>query len=195
MKADLKPPVIRKFKAFDKSYTLKSLDDSYKLTKNHIEIITSACNEELIYRFLFRSGLQGRKYTARDANEFIKWARKGWRDGTHFVFLILDADADPIGCIDISSNETEHAPIGYWITSRVKGIMGNVINCLTGIAREAGYRNLYAVVEPVNVRSSNLLKRTGFSLLGIRSMEMRFMGRPTGEHKLFEFYELVLDKR
>jgi L-amino acid N-acyltransferase YncA len=70
--------------------------------------------------------------------------------------------------------------------------MPYVVNELLDIATKAGYKKLYAVVEPVNVKSSSLLKRTGFNLLGIRSMEMRFMGKPTGEHKLFEIYEHLL---
>jgi RimJ/RimL family protein N-acetyltransferase len=193
IKPYFQPPVIREFEALDKSYTLRSLDDSYKPSKNDIGTIVSACNEELIYRFLFRSGLHGRKYSHKDAAEFVKWSQKGWRDGNHFVFLVLKADSSPVGCIDISSDDIEHAPIGYWKTVRVKGIMPYVVNELLDIATKAGYKKLYAVVEPGNVRSSNLLKRTGFNLLGIRSMEMRFMGKPTGECKLFKIYEHVLD--
>jgi RimJ/RimL family protein N-acetyltransferase len=191
-KADLKVPVIIEFQALDNKYTLRSLDNSHTITKEDIKDIVLACNEELIYRFLFRSGLHGKEYSEKEAVEFVQWAKKGWRDNSHFVFIILDAGGKIIGCIEISSDDIEHPLIGYWKTARVKGIMAGVVSCLIGIAREAGYRNLYAMVEPVNIRSSSLLKRTGFNLLGIRNLEMRFMGEPTGEYKLFEFYELVL---
>jgi RimJ/RimL family protein N-acetyltransferase len=191
-KPDLTTPVIREFEAREQKYTLRSLDESRLITQSDIDDIVTACNEELTYRFLFRTGLGGREYSEKDAAEFIKWANKGWRDGVHFVFLIQDSADRIIGCIDISSDDVEHAPIGYWKSSRVKGIMNSVIKCLIEIARDAGYLNLYAMVEPLNTRSSNLLKRTGFNMLGIRSLEMRFMGEPTGEQKLFEIYELVL---
>jgi RimJ/RimL family protein N-acetyltransferase len=195
-KQDIKPnltaPVIRELEVLDRIYTLRSLDDSYQITEKHIEEIVSACNEELIYRFLFRSGLQGKKYSENDAVEFVQWAKRGWRDGVHFVFLILDAADKIIGCIDISSDDIEQAPIGYWKTAGVKRIMPVVVKCLLDIAAAAGYKNLYAMVEPVNTRSSNLLKKSGFNLLGIRSLEMKFMGAPTGEYKLFEVYELIL---
>jgi RimJ/RimL family protein N-acetyltransferase len=191
-KPDLTAPVIREFEAFEQKYTLRSLDESRLVTQNDIDDIVRACNEDLIYRFLFRSGLGGREYSEKDAIEFVKWANKGWRDGIHFVFLIQDSADRIIGCIEISSDDIQQALIGYWKTSRVKGIMNSVIKCLIEIARDAGYLNLYAMVEPLNTRSSNLLKRTGFNMLGIRSLEMRFMGEPTGEQKLLEFYELVL---
>ena len=191
-KPDLKVPVIIEFEALDRKYTLRSLDESRKITRGDIHDIVNSCNEELIYRFLFRNGLRGKPYSQKDAIEFIKWANKGWRDGIHFVFLIQDSENNIIGCIDISTDDIEHAAIGYWKTSRVKGIMTDVLKCLIKLAREAGYLNLYAMVEPVNFRSSNLLKRVGFNLLDIRSLEMRFMGEPTGEQKLFEVYELVL---
>jgi RimJ/RimL family protein N-acetyltransferase len=191
-KPDLTAPVIREFESFEQKYTLRSLDESRLVTQNDIDDIVRACNEDLIYRFLFRSGLGGREYSEKDAIEFVKWANKGWRDGIHFVFLIQDSADRIIGCIEISSDDIQQALIGYWKTSRVKGIMNSVIKCLIEIARDAGYLNLYAMVEPLNTRSSNLLKRTGFNMLGIRSLEMRFMGEPTGEQKLLEFYELVL---
>ena len=191
-KPDLTAPVIRELEAFEQKYTLRSLDESRLVTQNDIDDIVRACNEDLIYRFLFRSGLGGREYSEKDAIEFVKWANKGWRDGIHFVFLIQDSADRIIGCIEISSDDIQQALIGYWKTSRVKGIMNSVIKCLIEIARDAGYLNLYAMVEPLNTRSSNLLKRTGFNMLGIRSLEMRFMGEPTGEQKLLEFYELVL---
>jgi RimJ/RimL family protein N-acetyltransferase len=191
-KPDLTAPVVREFEAFERKYTLRSLDESLLITQTDIDDIVRACNEELIYRFLFRSGLGGREYSEKDAIEFVKWANKGWRDGIHFIFLIQDSADKIIGCIEISSDDIQQALIGYWKTSRVKGIMNSVIKCLIEIARDAGYLNLYAMVEPLNIRSSNLLKRTGFNMLGIRSLEMRFMGEPTGEQKLLEFYELIL---
>jgi RimJ/RimL family protein N-acetyltransferase len=191
-KPDLTAPVIREFEAFEGKYTLRSLDESRPITQNDIDDIVRACNEGLTYRFLFRSWLGGREYSEKDAIEFVKWANKGWHEGIHFVFLIQDSTGRIIGCIEISSDDIQQAPIGYWKTSRVKGIMNSVIKCLIEIARDAGYLNLYAMVEPLNTRSSNLLKRTGFNMLGIRSMEIRFMGEPTGKQKFFEIYELVL---
>jgi RimJ/RimL family protein N-acetyltransferase len=191
-KPDLTAPVIREFEVREQKYTLRSLDESRVITQSDIDDIVAACNEELTYRFLFRSGLGGREYSEKDAAEFVKWANKGWRDGVHFIFLIQDSADRIVGCIDISSDDIQQAPIGYWKSSQVKGIMNSVIKCLIEIARDAGYLNLYAMVEPLNIRSSNLLKRTGFNMLGIRSLEMRFMGELTGEQKLFEVYELVI---
>lgn len=191
----LNPPITTQFTAYSNdtiTFTLRSLDNSFSITRSQIESIVAACNEELIYRFLFQHSLQGRPYNNEDAREFITWAQKGWEDKSHFVFIILDSDNNVIGCIDISSNDIEHSPIGYWVTNRVKGIMTNAVKSLIKIARNAGYKYLYAMVEPANIKSSSLLKRTGFTLLGIRSMEMRFMGESTGKHQLFEIYELIL---
>jgi RimJ/RimL family protein N-acetyltransferase len=72
------------------------------------------------------------------------------------------------------------------------GVMTNAVKCLITIARNAGYRKLYALVEPVNIKSIGVVQRSGFTYTGTKMEDLLFMDKPVGTKKLFNRYEKVL---
>ena len=50
--------------------------------------VTRICNEPLVYDVLFRRDLGGAPYPPEKSRSFLEWAHRGWREGTHFVFLV-----------------------------------------------------------------------------------------------------------
>ena len=173
-------------------YFLQSLDDSLKMTGSDLSTIVKRCNEPLIYKFLFKDSLDGRQFAIEDARVFIAWANRGWREHRYFVFLIKDPGGKIVGCVEISSDILTESAIGYWITSTVAGVMTNVLTCLIDIARDAGYRKLFALVEPDNTRSLRLLERVQFIHTSSPIERVTFLGRPTKKRKTFHCYEREL---
>lgn len=126
--------------------------------------VAAVCNQGDIYAVLFAQRCKGEPYALADAERFLTWARRGWRDGTHFVFLIVrDADGELAGAIDIkSADRTAPAEIGYWLAVEHSGVMTSAVEELCRLACAAGYRELFGLVRAGNDRSAAVLERTGF---------------------------------
>ena len=178
--------------ASNEVYFLQSLDDSLKLTRNDLLTIVKKCNEPLVYKYIFKDAMNGVAYTIDDARIFVEWANRGWREHRHFVFVIKNSGGRIVGCIGISTDILTASDIGYWMTSSVSGVMTNVLDCLVGIARDAGYRKLFALVEPDNIRSSKLLERVQFIHTSSPIERLAFLGKPIGKRKTFHCYEREL---
>lgn len=146
--------------------TLVSADQSSTLSKSDMKTITEICNQPLVYDFLFRENFKGRKYENKDAERFIKWAQEGWKNKTHFVFLVRNEKSEIVACCDIKSPNLESAEIGYWASSRTSGVMTNAINLLCEIAHNAGYKSIFGLVDPTNTKSSGVLDRNNFQNTG-----------------------------
>lgn len=128
--------------------------------------IAAVCNEPLIYSTLFAHILSGRRYSEDDAARFLGWGSEGWEDATHFVYLLLDERTEVAGAIDIKSPTLASAEIGYWLSEEHSGIMTNAVEAIAGLARDAGFSGLHALVRPDNGRSERVLLRAGFSGVG-----------------------------
>ena len=127
-----------------------------------IKKIEKICSQKGVYDILFNKKLNGRSYTEEDAIGFIKWLKEGWKDQTHFVFLIRKKDSEIIGAIDIKSLNLDRAEIGYWADENYRGFMTNTVKELSLLAKEAGYIRLFAGVLARNNRSVAVLERAGF---------------------------------
>ncbi len=173
-------------------YCLRSLDERFPVSNEDLNRITAICNEEQIYSFLFRDRLGGREYTVEDARSFIVWAKGCWEKQQAFFFLVRDPQGDIAACIDISSDDLCGSPIGYWAASKARGIMTNCVLKLSELAARAGYKILFALVEPENSKSADVLVRAGFTHTGTQLEKLRFMNASVGTQKLFERYEKEL---
>ena len=127
-----------------------------------LENIAQICNEQAIYDFLFRERLGGRSYTKENASEFLSWATAGWREQSHFVFLLLAPSALVVGALDIKSPDRATAEIGYWCSHFHRGLMSNAVAVLVRIAGDAGFHALWARVRNDNEASRKVLQRNGF---------------------------------
>ena len=61
--------------------------DALDATPERLLEVTRGCNEPRVYEWLFRERLRGEPYAPEQAAIFFEWARAGWREGAHFVFL------------------------------------------------------------------------------------------------------------
>jgi RimJ/RimL family protein N-acetyltransferase len=112
---------------------------------------------------LFAKRLAGAAYTLNDAQGFITWAKQGWQEQTHFVFLLMQRTGSVVGAADIKSNQLQAAEIGYWLSAECPGVMTHAVIELSQIARQAGYQSLYARVKERNAQSIGVLARAGFA--------------------------------
>ena len=129
---------------------------------NTISRVTAVCQEEQVYKYLFREKWGGHTYAAEDANRFLKWAIDGWRNQTHFVFLILSGEGEVAGTIDIKTSLKESAEVGYWCSMHHRGLMTNAVKSLATLAANQGYQSLHAKVRLDNPASIAVLERAGF---------------------------------
>jgi RimJ/RimL family protein N-acetyltransferase len=141
---------------------LQALDENVTWTPQDETAIAIICNEPLIYHRLFHKRLGGQPYSLAKAQGFLRWAKQGWRDRSWFVFLLRDSNDQVVGAIDIKSTHTEGAEIGYWASATSPGVMTNAVFELCDVAREAGYRQLFALIAPDNVQSLGVVSRAGF---------------------------------
>jgi RimJ/RimL family protein N-acetyltransferase len=188
------PPVIENFKGYksEKQYRIISVDGSFETSENDLKTITEICNEELVYRFLFQDRLKGSAYVINDARKFVIWALDSWEKDESYFFFVRDEDNDIVACLHINSNNLDRTAIGYWVTRNAPGIMTNAVKYLCEIAKKAGYKKLYALVEPVNIKSIGVLQRNGFTYTGTRMEDLLFMDKPVGKQQLFNTYEKLL---
>lgn len=146
---------------------LMSLDDSHEIAKDDIKRITSICSEDLVYKTLFKDIEKfSNGYVEEHAKGFVEFAKDGWRTNSSFVFLIRDAQNTILAAIDIKTNNREAGEVGYWATSEKPGVMTAGLKKLIEIARNAGYKKLFALVKITNSKSSALIIRAGFKFVG-----------------------------
>jgi RimJ/RimL family protein N-acetyltransferase len=141
---------------------LAALDENAPWTPEDETALVTICNQPLIYDRLFRKRLGDQPYSLAQAHNFRQWAQQGWRDRSWFVFVLRDANDQIVGAIDIKSDNTEAAEIGYWASAASPGVMTNAVLQLCDVARQAGYRRLFALIAPDNVRSLGVVGRAGF---------------------------------
>lgn len=144
-------------------YTLLRAD-ARQASPQHAVDIAAVCNEPLVYDRLFRERIQGRPYTVQDGEAFLTWATAGWLEGTHFVFLLLDADGHVAGALDVKSPQLDAGEVGYWLGGEHRGIMTVALKAMIEVAREAGFQRLWARLDTDNLRSFALLERAGFTV-------------------------------
>lgn len=138
--------------------------DAASTSNGDIPAIVSICNEPAIYDLLFAGRCKGKPYARTDAERFLAWAARGWHDGTHFLYLIRTGAGEVVGALDIKSANLESAEIGYWLSAEHSGVMTNAVTALLGLARKAGYAELFALVRPTNTRSANVVRRVGLTV-------------------------------
>lgn len=134
---------------------------NFDLSEEQIKDIVRICNSKLVYHFLFEERLKNKPYTIEDAKKFNEMAKKGWKDNTSFIYLLLDDDF-VVGAIDIKSNSKESSEIGYWADPEREGYITNTLLELITLAREDGFKKLYSKVELINDKSQRVLERVGF---------------------------------
>ncbi len=174
-------------------YRMVSVDPAFTPQEGDVESIVAVTNEPLVHRFLFRDRIGKRRYLADDAREFLQWARDGWFSGEHLIFLLRDPSGVIGACIDIGRLDgSREALIGYWASTRHRGVMTNAVACLAGLAKAAGYRKLVALVEPENRRSRAVVERAGFACLGSVEHPITIFDRPVGTTKRFLSFEHAL---
>jgi RimJ/RimL family protein N-acetyltransferase len=131
-------------------------------TADRVAEITRICNEPLVYDVLFRRSLGGLPYPPEKARGFLEWAHRGWREGTHFVFLVRSGRGAVLAALTIKAARLAADEIGYWATAATPGFMTPAVAALCALARAAGYRSLSARTRPDNERSMAVLRRNGF---------------------------------
>jgi RimJ/RimL family protein N-acetyltransferase len=136
--------------------------DRVEATPERLAEVTAICNQPEVYRWIFSEMLAGQPYPASKAVEFANWSRTGWREGTHFVFLVLNGAGQVAAACDIKQNEADGAEVGYWASAGHRGVMTAAVLQLCALAREAGFRSLYARVRKPNARSARVLKRAAY---------------------------------
>ena len=145
-----------------KMYRLVSSKD-LNPTNEQLESMVQACNSIEIFKWLF-SEMCPNGYTKENAIGFLKWARQGWLDNSHFVFLILSDDDKIVGAIDIKSNNLEAGEIGYWVHQDHSGLASNAVAKIIEIAKLAGYKTLFAQTKKGNEKSNQVLIRNLFEV-------------------------------
>ena len=131
-------------------------------TEEDIRKIVEICSRPNTYDILFKKKFDGKPYTEENAKSFINFVKEGWEKQTHFVFIIRKSDSEIIGAIDIKSADLDRAEIGYWTDENYSGFMTNTVNELLSLAREGGFKKLFAGVLARNSKSAGVLERSGF---------------------------------
>ncbi len=147
-------------------YKLRSVDQEFLISDKIINQIVAICSQSLIYEVLFNEKLKGKPYKSENALIFLNWAKEGWSKNKWFVYLITNESGDIVGAVDIKSNNLESAEIGYWMAQNIKGVMTNAVIKLREMAKAAGYKSLYGLTVPDNIKSQNVLTRAGFQNIG-----------------------------
>jgi len=159
----IRPIVVSRHGTGEK-WLMSPINELFVVTEHDFGKIVEICNEPKVYEILFQQKLSGKPYSLEQARSFIYWAKEGWENDTHFVFLLRDTDGQIGAAVDIKSNNLDSSEVGYWATNHKPGIMTNAVLALCQIARENLYKSLYALVRTDNPKSIAVLEKVGFKL-------------------------------
>lgn len=143
-----------------KNFFLKRSID-VKINESLYHSIFEACSGQEIYQWLFKD-LFPAGYTHDDAKNFVSWANLGWHNGSHFVFFVVNDIGEVVAALDIKNADLALAEVGYWVASSYAGLGSNSFALLILIARNVGFKQLFAQTKKGNLRSEKLLKSNGF---------------------------------
>jgi RimJ/RimL family protein N-acetyltransferase len=161
---NINPPYIAPVARFasNEQGSIQSSDDASRFVQADLERIVEICNQELVYNMLFAEKMAGKPYSLDKAQSFVSWAELGWKDKTHFVFIIRDGRGQIAAAMDIKSPDLDNAEIGYWASADSPGYITNAVAELLKIAASVGYHRLIALTKPENSKSAGVLQRNGF---------------------------------
>lgn len=80
--------------------------------------------------------------------------------------MVRDSQKEILAAVDIKTADLNEGEVGYWATSEKPGVMTAAVKKLSEIAKEAGYKKLYALVRFTNDKSSAVITRAGFQFIG-----------------------------
>lgn len=141
--------------------------DQFTFTEDHYQQIAEICNQPLVYETLFINRWEGRPYSVNDARGFVNWGVTSWDANTLYLFFIVSPKNEIAAAIDIKSPDLDSAEIGYWCSADHRGIMTNTVIALTQIMAKAGFKEVYALVKPLNERSKKVVLRANYSHIGL----------------------------
>lgn len=147
-----------------------------------LESLISLSNEPKVYSWIFKERLKGDPYGMDMAKGFFEMGSEGWRNHEQFVFMLLTQDGSPAANIDIKTADINGAEIGYLSSIKHSGVMTNTVLAVAAIAKEAGFKMLWARTLKDNKDSSRVLVRAGFTHNEKRSTEC----------ETYHYYELEL---
>jgi len=135
-----------------------------------VPAITSACQDEDIGWWLDQVP---QPYGEADARTYVALARRGWKEGSHSIFAITDADTgEPIGSLSIHwlDRDNDVAEIGYWVRREARG--RGVATRATRLASRwaltsCGTKRLQLRADRRNVASQRVAESAGFRREGV----------------------------
>lgn len=157
--------------------------------------IAEACGDEEIAWWLDQVP---QPYTESDARTYVAMTRRGWKDGTHAAFAIIDAETGAVvGSVGLHWLDTEHgvAEIGYWVTreARGRGVATRATRLATRWALTAcGMKRVQLRADRRNVASQRVAESAGFRREGILR-SVRFNARQ-GRRVDFVLYSCLPDE-
>jgi RimJ/RimL family protein N-acetyltransferase len=147
--------------------------DMLQFKQNQINRIVEICNEPSIFEQIIIEKPVSVSFKYKDALNLAKWARDGWKAGSHFLFFLLEKTGVPTGVVEIKSANTDRAEIGYWNSGKNPGLMTRALGIICKSAAEAGYHRLFAVADSKNHASIKVLESNGFQLVSSRRSSLR----------------------
>ncbi len=144
-----------------------------QFSEEDVSRIADICSQDEIYNILFKHIFKGASYTQESAKVFISRIEQGWKDNNFFVFITRKTNDEIVGAMDIKSANLDNAEVGYWADKNSGGFVTNQLKELVSIARQAGYKKLFADVRVGNEKSRNVLERAGFTKKGEKQVEDR----------------------
>lgn len=135
--------------------------DKMNIDNKDYEQIRRICNEDAVYNYLFKEKLEGKPYPLEKAIGFIDWAKKGWEDNTHFVFIVRNPEGKIVAAVDTKTNNRDGAEIGYWASAEYPGVMTNAVLAMIELDKQAGFKSVWARVRKGNERSCGVQERAG----------------------------------
>ena len=140
-----------------------------KLRSTDAQSIYQNINNKDVMRYL----LTPSPYYLSDAKKFITRTQKKWRNDESYCFGIEDkASGEIIGAISLRNINKSHkfGELGYWLGRKYQrqGIMSDALSIILDFSfYKLNFNCVLAGTFKENVASASLLKKFGFSYIGV----------------------------
>ncbi|KAG6010311.1 hypothetical protein E4U43_008603 [Claviceps pusilla] len=116
-------------------------------------------------------------YSGKDAQQFLEFTTRSWEAGDQYDYAVI-IDGQPSGSCGLmrpSREKTDTFEIGYWLATNVtgRGWATRAAALLVKVARELDAKQVRIVHAQLNIRSSKIPLRLGFTCTGTHSMVLR----------------------
>ena len=149
--------------------------ENYKDTDKDLKSFIAVLNDEPVRKYITNDAMSKYGYTNLEflAKDILSNSASRWSENAERRFLVRDFQSNAVGMIGVTLKNRAEGELWYYKTSSVPSFMFEALVVVLDFLKQEGVKDLFAIYESGNTRSTQILSKLGFK--ESKSGEMRII--------------------